>query len=64
MKHKLDSQYYTLRGGINIIKWGITSQTVYDEVVEGINSYISVSYTHLDGIPRLLLLACKTTIHR
>ena len=38
MKYKLDSQGYTLRGGINLIKWGITSQTVYDE--KGINNYI------------------------
>ena len=30
----------TLRGGINLIKWGITEQTVYDEVVEGVNNYI------------------------
>ena len=50
MKYKLDSQGYTLRGGINLIKWGITSQTVYDE--KGINNYISVSYTHLDVYKR------------
>ena len=35
MNYKLDSQGYILRGGTNIIKWGIISQTVYEEVAEG-----------------------------
>ena len=40
MNYKLDSQGYILREGINIIKWGIISQTVYEEVAKGINNYI------------------------
>ena len=30
MEYETDSQCYTLRGGINPVKWGITEQTVND----------------------------------
>ena len=40
MEYDLDSQSYTLRGGIHPVKWGITEPTVNVEVVKDVTHYM------------------------
>ena len=40
MEYNLDSQGYTLRGGINPVKWRITELTINVQVLKDVNHYI------------------------